>query len=210
MSTWSASARLCSHSTCVPTWKHLSRRTAVLWAETGLTTQRWAELLVNFHLIAGDELVGLVRHADDRLQLLKHGVGHTFFESGGGVRGDAVVATIGDADGDIEELLGEGVERSGAHDLLDAFPGALQYGRIVRDGLPEIIDPVGLARGHDVVVDSANFRARVGIFNQSKCRHAILPKRGSPSFEGQVIRETVARSGGLGQKIGEGIRRTAP
>jgi hypothetical protein len=79
----------------------------VLWAETGLTTQRWAELLVNFHLIAGDELVGLVRHADDRLQLLKHGVGHAFFEGGGGVRGDAVVAIVGDTDRNVEELLGE-------------------------------------------------------------------------------------------------------
>src|SRR5580700_3941385 len=109
MSTWSPSPMLCSHSTCVPTWKHLSRRTAVLWVETGLTTQRWEELLVDFHLIAGDELIGFVRHADDRLQLLEHSVGHAFFEGGGGVRSDAVVAIVGDADGDVEQLLGEGI-----------------------------------------------------------------------------------------------------
>jgi hypothetical protein len=146
----------------------------VLWVETGLTTQRWEELLVDFHLIAGDELIGFVRHADDRLQLLEHSVGHAFFEGGGGVRSDAVVAIVGDADGDVEQLLGEGIERSGPHDLLDAFPGALQCGGVVRDGFPEIVDPIGLARGHDVVIDGAYLRARVCIFNESKCGHEFL------------------------------------
>jgi hypothetical protein len=73
----------------------------------------------------------------------------------------------------------------------------------VSDGLPEIVDPIGLARGHDVVIDGANFRVRVCILNEAKGRHAILPKRGSQSFEGTVIAETLARTSGLGQKIGE-------
>src|SRR5271157_1877617 len=100
----------CSHSTGVPTRKHLSRRTGVLWVETVLTTQRWAELFVDFNLIAGDELVGLVGHADDGLQLLEHGVGHPFFESRGGVRSDAVVAVVGDAYGHVDKFLGERIE----------------------------------------------------------------------------------------------------
>src|SRR5580704_15954220 len=97
---------LCSHSTGVPTGKHLSRRTGVLWVETGLTTQRWAELLVDFNLIAGDEFIGFVGHANDRLQLREHSVGHAFFEGRGGVRGDAIVAVVGDADGHVDEFLG--------------------------------------------------------------------------------------------------------
>ena len=95
----------------------------MLWVETVLTIERWAELLVNFHLVAGDELVGLVGHADYGLQLREHGIGHAFFESGGGVRGNAVVAIIRDADGYVEQFLGEGIECAGGHDLLDAFPG---------------------------------------------------------------------------------------
>src|SRR5271169_63869 len=96
---------LCSHSTGVPTGKHLSGSTVVLWVETGLTTQRRTELLVDFNLIAGDELVGLVGHADDRLQLREHGIGHAFFERGGGVRGDAIMAAVCDAYGDVNKFL---------------------------------------------------------------------------------------------------------
>src|SRR5580658_3230038 len=174
MSTWSASPMLCSHSTCVPTWKHLSQRTAVLWVETALTTQGRAELLVNFHLIAGDELVGLVGHSDDGLQLLKHGIGHSFFECGSGVRSNTVVAIVRDADRNVEQLLGERIECSGPHDLLDAFPGALQRGGVVRDGFPEVIDPIDLPRSHNVIVNRAYLRARVRVFNESKCRHEFL------------------------------------
>jgi hypothetical protein len=71
----------------------------VLWVETALRVQRRTELLVHFDLIAGDQLIGLVSHSDDGLQLREHGIGQAFFESGGGVRGDAVMTVVGDADG---------------------------------------------------------------------------------------------------------------
>ncbi len=58
--------------------------------------------LVHGHLVAGDELVGFIGHADDRLKLLEHFPSHAFGEGGGGVGGDAVVAAVGDADGDLE------------------------------------------------------------------------------------------------------------
>lgn len=82
------------------------------------------KLLVDFDLIAGDDLVGFVGHADYCLQFVKHGVGHALLERGCGVRGDAVVAVVGDADGHVNKLLSERIERARRHDLLDAFPGA--------------------------------------------------------------------------------------
>ena len=154
----------------------------MLWGElfcgsvsgSARTIQRRAELLVDFDLVAGDEFVGFVSHADDGLQLREHRVGHALFEGGGGVRRDAVVAIVGDADGDVEEFLGERIEGARAHDLFDAFPGALESGGIVGDGLPEIIDPICLACGHDVVVDSAHFRACVCVLDEAEGRHGIL------------------------------------
>ena len=39
------------------------------------------------------------------------------------------------------------------------------------EGLPEIIDPVGFARGHDVVVDGADFGGGVGVFDEAEEGH---------------------------------------
>src|SRR5260370_29812595 len=108
--------------------------------ETALRIQRRAELLVNFDLIASDELVGLVSHTNDSLQLCEHGIGHAFFEGGGGVRGDAIMAVVGDADGHVDELLGKGIERAGGHDLFDAFPGAFESGGVMSESPPKIFD----------------------------------------------------------------------
>jgi hypothetical protein len=161
----------------------------MLWMETPLTIQRRPELLVDFNLIAGDELVRFVGHANDGLQLLEHSLGHAFFESGSGVRGDAIMAVVGDADGHVDEFLGKGIERAGAHNLLDAFPGALQGGGIVSDGFPEIVDPIRLAGGHDVVIDGANFGARVRIFNEAECRHGIRILRNSTDCNARNARK---------------------
>jgi hypothetical protein len=139
-----------------------------------LARKRRKEALVDFDLVAGDEFVGFVGHADDGLQFLEHGVGHSFAEGGSSVRGDAVVAVVGDADGDVNHFFGERVERAWRHDLLDAFPGAPEQNGIVRDGFPEIVDPIDLACGHDVIVNGAHFRRSVVIFDQSECGHGIL------------------------------------
>ena len=90
------------------------------------------------------------------------------------MRSDAVVTVVGDADGDVNQFFGERVERAGRHDLLDTFPGALEQYGVVRDSLPEIIDPIGFARGHDVVVDGAHFVRGVLVFDQSECGHKGL------------------------------------
>src|SRR5713101_6661168 len=44
----------------------------------------------------------------------------------------------------------------------------------MRDGFPEIIDPIGFARGHNVVVNRAHFRAGVLVFDKSECGHENL------------------------------------
>ena len=132
--------------------------------------------MVDFDLITGDKFVGFIGHADNGLKLLEHRVGHSFGEGGSGVRGDAVVAVVGDADGDVNQFLGERIERARAHDLLEAFPGALEQGGIVRDGLPEIIDPIDFARSHNVIVNGTDFRACVFVFDQSKGGHGDSPK----------------------------------
>ncbi len=93
------------------------------------------------------------------------------------MRGDAVVAVVGDADGDVDEFFGEGIERAGRHDVLETFPGAFEQCGIVSDGLPEIIDPVDFAGGHDVVVNGADFGSRVLVFDEWECRHQGLQRR---------------------------------
>src|SRR5690242_9757266 len=97
------------------------------------------------------------------------------------MRGDAVAALIRHAHRHVEHLLGQRIQRPGRHDLLDRFPGALERRRIVRQRLPEIVDPVGFPRGHDVVKNRAHFRTGVSIFDQAGCRHAgILPIADTP------------------------------
>src|ERR1700688_901069 len=73
--------------------------------------ERRLELLVDLDLVAGHQLVGFVGHSNDRLQLVKHGVGHAFFSRRRGVRSDAVAAIVGDADRDVQQFFGERVQR---------------------------------------------------------------------------------------------------
>src|SRR5712692_5926511 len=87
--------------------------------------ERGLELRVDLDLVAGDQLVGFVGHADHRLQFVEHRVGHAFATSGSGMRGDAVGAIIRHADRDVEHFFRERIKRARRHDLLDAFPGAL-------------------------------------------------------------------------------------
>ena len=81
-------------------------------------------------------------------------------------------ALVGGADGEVEHLPGEGIEGSGSHDLFDAFPSAAQSGEIEGQGFPEIVDPVGVASGHDVVIDGAHFGRGIGVFEESEGGHA--------------------------------------
>ena len=77
-----------------------------------------------------------------------------------------------------DATLGERVERSGSHDLFDVFPRPLEHDWVVRNRLPEVVDPVGLARRHDVIIDRTNLRAGVGVLNQAQgCHYRFLPTK---------------------------------
>ena len=136
-----------------------------------LAGKRRHEAFVDFDLIAGDELVGFIGHANDGLEFLEHGVGHALAKGGSSVRRDTVVAVVGDADSDVKELLGKRIEGAGRHDLLDAFPSALEECGVVRDGFPEIVDPVGLTGGHNVVVNGADFGVCVFVLDKTEGGH---------------------------------------
>src|SRR5258708_25481965 len=51
------------------------------------------------------------------------------------------------------------------------FPYTTLFRSIVRDGLPEIVNPIDFARGHDVVVNGAHFRGRVCVFDEWERGH---------------------------------------
>ena len=135
--------------------------------------KRLPKLLIDLHLIPGHKLVRLIRHANDRLQFVIHRVRHPFVPCRRRMRRDAVVAVVRHAHRHVQKLLRQRIERPRRHDLLDSLPRPLQRLRIVRDRLPEIVDPVRLACRHDVVVHRADFRSRVAIFDQRKCRHEV-------------------------------------
>ena len=71
---------------------------------------------------------------------------------------DAVVAAVGDGNGDVEHLLGLGIEHSRTHHLLDALPRALERNRIVGERAPEVVDELGFADGADLVKDGPRLR----------------------------------------------------
>ena len=136
--------------------------------------ERRLKTIVNRDLITGDEFVGFVSHADDLLKFLEHLGRHAFGESGSGVGRDAVTAVICDADGDVEKFFREGIEGAGSHDGFEVFPGALEKDGIMGDSFPKIIDVVGLAGGHDVVVDGFHFWVGVFVFDEAEGGHEIL------------------------------------
>src|SRR5262245_59654528 len=78
------------------------------------------ECRVDRHAISVGEPIGLVRHPDNRHHLAEHGVGHAGLARGRGVARDAVAAAVGDADGEVDHLFRERIERAGRHHLLDA------------------------------------------------------------------------------------------
>jgi|HubBroStandDraft_2_1064218.scaffolds.fasta_scaffold29752_6 hypothetical protein len=164
-------------------------RTCVTWRCETLffCVQGRLETVVDRNLIAGNEFVGFVGHADDLLEFFEDFGSHAFGKGGGGVGSDAVVAIVGDADGDVEEFLGEWIDCAGSHNGFEGFPGALEEDGIVSDGAPEIVDVVGFASGHDVVVDGFHFGAGVLVIDETKSGH-----ENSPSIRGMSAEEMLA------------------
>src|SRR5579863_6640263 len=75
------------------------------------------ESLVDGNLVAGREAVGFIGHAHDGHEFVKHFPGHALALRGSGMGSDAVRALVRGADRDIDQLLGQRVERAGRHNL---------------------------------------------------------------------------------------------
>jgi len=102
---------------------------------------------------------------------------HAFGTGCGGVGVDAVAATIGDRDGDVDELFGKGVKCSGSnHDLLDAGPGTLEEFRLVGEGSPEIVNKVGFSCCPNVVEDGLDawVGRDFGVGEEFLCGHGLF------------------------------------
>src|SRR3974390_1606737 len=127
---------------------------------------------VDRYPIAVGKPIGFVGHAGHRHDLTEHWVRHAGLAGSRGVAGNAVGAAVGHANRQINHFLGERIERAGRHDLLHAFPGALQGGRIAREIFPENIDVRHVTGPLDVVIDGAYARRGVCIFD-----HRDLPVR---------------------------------
>jgi hypothetical protein len=140
-----------------------------------LKIKGWLEARIDGHLVAGNQFVGFVGHANDLLQFFEHLGGHALTEGGSGVGVDTVLAVIGDTDCDVDEFFRESIECSKGHGGLQILPSAFQKYGVVGDGLPEIIDVRTRARGHDVVVNGFDLRASVLVFDETKRGHWIAP-----------------------------------
>src|SRR3990170_6853138 len=88
---------------------------------------------------------------------------------------DAVPAAIRYADDDVDQLLGQRVEHPRRHDRFDPVPGTLQKLRLDRQRLPEVVDPVGLSRRHDIVVYLTHRRDCRVVLNQGHGCHRPPP-----------------------------------
>jgi hypothetical protein len=75
--------------------------------------------------------VRFVGHADHSHQLAEHGFGYAGHAGARGMAGDAISAATGRAHGEINHLLGDGIERARRHDLLEPQPRALESGGVV-------------------------------------------------------------------------------
>ena len=84
------------------------------------------------------------------------------------MRRDAISALVTHANGYIDQLFGQSVDGAWRHDLLAVFPGTLQGCGIVRQSLPEIIDPISFAGRHNVVINRPHLGAGIVVFNESK------------------------------------------
>src|ERR1700719_1493069 len=124
------------------------------------------KLRIDSYVERGDQTVGFVCQADNCQQLRILGLRHALVARRGAVRGYTVPAAVRGAYRDVQELLGQRIERSGTHDFLDVGPDTPEGPRVVREDLPEIVDPVGLPGRHDVVVDLPHFGCCFAVFDR--------------------------------------------
>src|SRR6266853_5872706 len=152
------------------------------------------KLRVDSYVERGDQTVGFVCQADNRQQLRILGLRHALVARRGAVRSYTVPAAVRGAYRDVQELLGQRIKLSGTHDFLDVGPDTLEGPRVVREDLPEIVDPVGLPGRHDVVVDLPHFRRCFVVFERlSPGAHTApdLRETNAPPLQAQCVPHAV-------------------
>jgi hypothetical protein len=58
----------------------------------------------------------------------------------------------------------------------------------MRQSFPEVIDPVRLARGHDVVIDGADLRTGVLVFDETERGHGYMAPISKIQIEDYIAR----------------------
>src|ERR1700704_6789838 len=89
------------------------------------------KLRVDSYVERDDETVGFVCQADNREQLGILGLRHALGARRGAVRSYTVPAAVRGAYRDVQEVLGQRIERSGTHDFLYVAPDTLEGPRVV-------------------------------------------------------------------------------
>lgn len=125
------------------------------------------ELVINRDLKTIGQPVVHVGDTDDAHQFAKHRLSHTLIESRHTMRGDAVFASVGHADRQIDQFAHERIQFTGsAHHLFQGIPGPCQRRWVIGNHLPEIIDLVRLARGTDVIIDLSHQAGALVVFDE--------------------------------------------
>ena len=82
-----------------------------------------------------------------------------------------VFAGIGDRDRDVDHLLGDRIDLPRCHHFLAGGPYPFQQIRVIGQGLPEVIDEIGLPDPPDIIINSFDLSAGLVVFNQFYRRH---------------------------------------
>ena len=109
-------------------------------------------------------MIGLRCQADDRQKLRMLGVAHAARAGCGRVGMDAIGASVGGGDCNVDHLSHQGVECSfPRHDGLQTGPCALKKRGVDGERTPEIVDEIRLPRSADIVEDGKYVRIVCGL-----------------------------------------------
>ena len=103
-------------------------------------------------------MVGLAGHSDDRCQFVVLRVAHALRPGSSGVRMDAVGASVGDRNCNVDHLFRKGIDLAWPHDGFQIIPYRFQPFRVMGQCPPEIVYEVGFSGFSYVVKNGGNFR----------------------------------------------------
>ena len=136
------------------------------------------EFFVQWDLKSIRQTIVHVRHTNNAHQFSKHGVCHSLGDGCSSVRGDAIIAPVRHAHGDINQFADERVQFTRtSHDGFQCRPCSLQCRRMIGEGFPEIIDLVCLAGRPDVIKYLSYQPTALFVFDQ--CLNETPPSTGN-------------------------------